>query len=121
MVADVLLDAAFQHCGLRGFAGEFKQKFCDRAALSAIARQQRLRWADAACDQGKLPGKVERVLHASVHALAAGGTVNVGGVAGYEDAVCAVVINLALVDTEIRQPEGFAGSDLPQTALIKKI
>ena len=56
----------------------------DGAALDRVAVEQARGGGRA--DEGELPGEVEGVLHAGVHALAAGGAVDVGGVAGEEDA-----------------------------------
>jgi hypothetical protein len=54
-------------------------------ALLAIGVQERVRGA-AVRDQGQLPGEIVRVHHPGVHALAAGGRVDVRGVAGEQHA-----------------------------------
>ncbi len=50
-------------------------------------------------------GEVDGVLDAGVHALAAGGGVDVGGVSGEEDATPAEVGGEAVMDAEARGPE----------------
>jgi hypothetical protein len=51
-------------------------------------------------DQRQLPGEVDRVLDAGVHALAGGGAVEVRGVAGQQHPVVAVARDLSVVDLE---------------------
>ncbi len=86
MIADVLLHATTHDRSLRGFAGEFEEQLGDMAALDTVAAEQRLRLAEVARDQRKLPGEIERVLHAGVHTLTACRAVDVRGVSGNEDA-----------------------------------
>jgi len=50
----------------------------DRAALARVAREQ-VGLGDAMNHQRQLPGEIEGVLHAGVHALAAGRAVDMGG------------------------------------------
>src|SRR5271155_6218236 len=118
MVADVLLHAALQEGRFRGSAGELEQKFRDGATLGAVAAEQWLSLAEAARDQGKLPGEIECVLHAGVHPLTASRAVDVRSVAGNKNAARTVVLNLTFVDAEVRQPDGIAGLYSPRTARI---
>ena len=91
----------------------------DRAALRRVAVEQRGR-APALAHQRELPGEVERVLHAGVHALAAGRAVHVRGVAGEEDAADAVVLHLALVDAEAAEPERVVRAQRRRRALVEQ-
>ena len=76
----------------------------DRAALGRVGVEQGA-LGRSLDDVRQLPGQVEGVLHAGVHALAAGRAVDVGGVAGQEHAALAVVLHLALVDAEVKFEE----------------
>jgi len=65
--------------------GELEYAGRDGDAFLAVGIQERVRGA-AVYDQGQLPGEVVRVHHPGVHALAAGGRVDVRGVAGEQHA-----------------------------------
>ncbi len=82
----------------------------DGAALLAVAAEE-VRAGVTPLDQRQLPGQVECVLHARVHALAAGGAVDVRGVAGKEYPARAVVLDLALVHPEAREPDRIGERD----------
>src|SRR6185437_4729873 len=82
VVAEGLGDVAF-HDGERGEpAGVFKNLPTDGAALEAVASKQWLRLGQAVMNESDFPREVARVLHAGVHALSAGGTVDVRRIAG---------------------------------------
>jgi hypothetical protein len=73
----------------------------DRVALGVVALQQRGSGAPLH-DERELPREVQRVLDPGVHALATGGRVDVGGVAGDEHPSDAVPIGQAVADAEHR-------------------
>src|SRR5689334_18667754 len=52
----------------------------------------------------ELPGEVHRVTHAGIHALAAGRTVNMAGIAGDEGTSPAKTIGDAMMDAIMREP-----------------
>src|SRR5262249_9760704 len=62
----------------------------DRAAFDAVAVENRLR-SLALANERQFPGEIESVLHAGVHALPAGRTVDMRGVAGHEDAARTII------------------------------
>ena len=75
----------------------------DRAALGLVAVEQarRRRRPDR---ERELPGEVVGVLDAGVHALGAGGRVDVRGIAGHEDPAGAVAVDEPVADPEDRRP-----------------
>jgi hypothetical protein len=92
-----------------GSVGEVQQGGPDRDALCLVAVQQR-RVGDVAAGKGELPAQIDRVLDAGVHALGARWAVDVGGVAGQEDAAGAVAAGAvglapAPVDAEVARPD----------------
>src|SRR5271163_3411155 len=119
MVADSLLHTAAKQSHLRGSAGKFKKHLCDRAPLSTVTAQQWLSLADAARHQRQLPGEIECVLHARVHPLTTRRAVDMRSIACNKDAAGTVVLNLALVDAEVRPPHGISNLDPPRAALIE--
>jgi hypothetical protein len=105
MVANRLQGAAPKHGECGQAAGVRQHLAADLAALDAVAVEQRALLRQTAADQGQLPGEIAGILDARVHALAACGAVNMGGVAGEEHAAGAIVGHLALVDAERGQPD----------------
>ncbi len=94
---------AGQRADLGEPTGERDDVVGDREAFGLITVQQC--FAAVAVDHRRqFPGQVERVLHAGVHALAAGRTVDVGGVAGQEDPAPAVGGHPRVADLEAGQP-----------------
>src|SRR6516165_9231621 len=89
-------------------ACRFEHLVADMAALWAVAVEQRFA-ARAVNHQRELPGQVECVLHAGVHALAAGRAVDVRSIAGEEDTAPAVLRNLAAIDAEASEPDRVEG------------
>jgi hypothetical protein len=80
-----------------------QQALRDRDALVRVAVEQRV--GRASHDGRELPAEVERVLQARVHALAAGGAVDVRGVAEQERATVAEPLGAAVVDPVGREPQ----------------
>jgi hypothetical protein len=72
-------------------------------ALRLVAVEQAL-VGGALHDGGEFPGEVDRIAHAGVHALAAGRTVDVAGIAAQEHAPGAEVLGDAVVDAVGREP-----------------
>src|SRR6266705_5326203 len=68
-----------------GAVSEPDHQAADRAAFGVVGVEQRL-LGQPSGDQGELPAQVPGFLDAGVHALRAGWAVDVGGVAGQEDA-----------------------------------
>ncbi len=79
----------------------------DRAALGVVGIQQG-RIGHTAADQGELPAQVPGILDTGVHALGAGRAVDVGGIAGQEDAAVPVAAGVAVLQPEVGQPDGIA-------------
>src|SRR5919198_880591 len=75
------------------------------AALEVVAVEKRGSRRDAPADQSKFPGEIAGILHAGVHALAAGGTVDMRRIAGEKHSARAIVGNLPFVDAEGGSPE----------------
>ena len=103
---EILCDGISQRGGQREHRSAFENLIADGAALGGITVEQRFALALAAMDEGKFPGEVEGILHAGVHALSAGGAVDVGGIAGEHDTAAAVIGNLAFVNAETGEPHG---------------
>jgi hypothetical protein len=59
-------------------------------------------------NQGQLPGQVLGVADAGEHALPARRAVDVGRIAGEQDAPAAVVVGQPSVDAEVRRPSRVA-------------
>ena len=82
VIADVLRDGVSQR-GERGDPlGSAEHLIADRRYVLASSCRAGLGLALAAIGEGQLPGEIEGVLHAGVHALSAGRAVDVGRVAG---------------------------------------
>jgi hypothetical protein len=79
---------------------------------------QKLRGGASEVDECQLPGEVDRVVHTGVHALPAGGAVDVGGIAGQEHPPDAVVADHALVDHEAREPLRIGQGDAARAARV---
>ncbi len=90
-----------QRRDLGQLAGGLDDLIGDRAALDAVTIEKRGRGL-AASNQCQFPREIERILHAGVHALTAGRTVDVRGIAGHEDASGPEMADLALVDPKPR-------------------
>ena len=68
-----------------------RPEFCenlrrDWASLGAVAVEKGIGGGDSPDDERQLPGEVEGILHARIHALSARRAVNVGRIAGEENA-----------------------------------
>jgi hypothetical protein len=96
--------------------GEPEHTGRDGDALLAIGVQERVR-GTAVRDQGQLPREVVRVHHPGVHALAAGGRVDVRGVSCEQHAPAPVGGGRLEVTLEGRQPSGLADLDGPRRTL----
>jgi len=91
MVSDGLFRFAF-HDGDGGEAACILEDLvADRATLDAVAAEQGLWCAEIVGNECELPGEIAGVLNTGVHALATGGAVDVGCVAGKEYATGAIV------------------------------
>ncbi len=71
--------------GALGLVARRQHALRGRPALRLVAVQQTIR-ALAAADQRKLPGQVDGVVQAAIHAMALGRTAGVRGVSGQQDA-----------------------------------
>ena len=89
------------------------------AVLDRVAVEQRLGLALSLLYQGELPGEVEGVLHAGVHALAAGRAVDVGRVAREHHPAAPIVGHLAFVDAEAGQPDRIGQGQPAGPALVR--
>ncbi|TKW51916.1 hypothetical protein CTA1_2960 [Colletotrichum tanaceti] len=98
-----------------------EQVLADRVPLLVVGVEEGLVLL-AADDGRQLPAEVDGVLDARVHALPAGGGVDVRGVAGEEQAAVAVPVDAAAVPVEAREPAGLldlepVDHDLPHKGL----
>jgi len=91
VVAQFLQQAIFHDREGGEMAGIGEHLTADLAALDAVAAEQRFRVRQPAADQHQLPGEIERILHAGVHALSAGGAVDMDGVANQEHAAGSII------------------------------
>src|SRR5262245_59824801 len=107
---------------LRGHRGKslsiLQHLIADSAALDGVAFEQRFGAAEAALDEREFPSQVKGVLHAGVHALSAGGAVDMSCVAGQHHAGAAVVGHLTLIDMEIGDPYRIRKVEAVGTALV---
>ena len=96
------------------------RKTADFVALDAVASEQRLRVSESTANERQFPGKIDRILHAGVHALPAGGAVDMGGVASEEHPPVAIVSNDPLIDPEGGEPNrrGRLCDDLPERIIL---
>ena len=115
-VADILQQRIGERRRLRQPAGIPQDAITDRRAFRRIAVEQP-GFCGAFDDERQLPGEVERVLHAGVHALAARRTVDVRRVARQEHAALGIVPDLALVDAEGREPDRIRHHDAGRAAM----
>src|SRR5277367_2090471 len=97
----------------------FQDLIADAAAFRAVTFEDGIRGADVARDQREFPGQIAGVLNSGVHALAAGGTVNVRGVTGEKNAAALVVGDFALVDMKGREPDGIGNCYAAGAALVE--
>src|ERR1700685_2734626 len=81
----------------------------DVAALGTVTVEQLIP-TGSANNQSQLPGEVEGILHAGIHALPARGAVNMRRISYQEYGSRAVVRNLAAIDPETREPNGIIGN-----------
>src|SRR6202789_333476 len=118
MIAQRLSDRIAQRSDGREDLGGYKDLIADRAALERIGVKQRLGTALTALHQGEFPGQIKYILHPGIHALPAGGTVNVSRIAGQHDSTAPVVCDFAFIDAKIGEPHWIAQDQPARPALV---
>ena len=82
--------------------GRTEQPCGDGKTLLLIRVEQRI--GRASQDRAEFPAEVVRILHARVHALAASGRVNVGGIAGQKDPAYPIAVHHSYIGTVKGEP-----------------
>src|SRR5580704_8602658 len=118
MIAQRLGDRIAQRSHSRENLSGFEYLIADRAALERIGIKQRLGTALTSMHHGELPGQIKDILHPSIHPLAAGGTVNVSGIASQHDSTAPVLGDFAFVNAQIGEPHGIAQDQPAWAALV---
>ena len=103
-IAELLKDRILRHGNRRKPPGIGQHVLRHGAAILGITVQE-VRICLPPHNQGQFPSQIEGILHARVHALSSGRTVNMGSIAGDEHPAHPVGIHLPLVDAKRRQPD----------------